>query len=170
MHIIKIKIIFITKLNNIPIFTKGIYWTICYGNRYLYKTFIKAAPSFCRKCKYHCKLFVCKCWYEMHMNIILKAIYFASIICIWIKLIYLELICSTYQGTPASLCWATENPNIQSSQVSLGPCWITRFFVSMLKLWHVCRMRAATRRSLNLFMLIRISITMITTFSDYCLL
>lgn len=39
----------------------------------------------------------------------------------------------THQGTPASLCWATENPNMQSSQESRGPFWITRFLVSMLK-------------------------------------
>ena len=39
----------------------------------------------------------------------------------------------THQGTPASLCWATENPNMQSSHESRGPFWITRFLVSMLK-------------------------------------
>ena len=72
----------------------------------------------------------------------------------------------TYQGTPPSLCWATENPNIQlSSQEPLGLCCITKLFVSMLKLWHVWSMQSRTRSSLSLSMVIMVRVRMITKMS-----
>ena len=47
---------------------------------------------------------------------------------------------ATHQGTPASLCCATANPNMHSeSQVVLGPEWTTTEPMSMLKAVVVVR-------------------------------
>ena len=56
----------------------------------------------------------------------------------------------TYQGTPASLCWATENPNMQSSQVALGPSCTIRLLVSMLKERAVVVRERRRRRDLSM--------------------
>ena len=56
----------------------------------------------------------------------------------------------THQGTPASLCWATEKPNMQSSQLSLGPSCTTRLFVSMLKPWQEARRESRRRRNVSM--------------------
>ena len=47
---------------------------------------------------------------------------------------YVKAVLGPYHGVPFSLCWATENPNIQSwSHAPLGPEWITLLPTSTLK-------------------------------------